>query len=126
MCLIFRRSLQIGESLNMLRIKQVGEPLTYFSLTISCHRPELFSRYHHHLQSKLTFIFQRFLMPSPRPPLFLDLQIFLPLYKMILLFQAAPLPEEFCSTFVHPFNHSFRQEIHRHVINYEIDQTRID
>lgn len=45
----------------------------YLCLMIVCHKPYSFSNFHHQLQSKLMFIFLKFLMPSP--PFFLHVQI---------------------------------------------------
>ena len=48
-------------------------PCIYLALTIDCHNPSSVSSFHHHLDSRLMFIFLISLMP--KPPLCLLLQI---------------------------------------------------
>jgi hypothetical protein len=90
----------------------------YLFLTISCHKPSSFSNIHHHLQSKLIFIFLIFLIP--KPPFFLDLQIFPHLTRWYFFLQLPSLPEELFPSSIHPFNGSQRHKKHRHMVSNQV------
>jgi hypothetical protein len=95
--LIFIKPFQQGESFSLDLIKQIGVSWTYFILTISCHNPFSFSSIHHHLQSKLIFIFLKFFIPRP---LFSIIVNHFPFNQVVLLFLTSTLPEKFPSLFI--------------------------
>ena len=55
---------------------------------MSCQRPFSISNFHHHLQSKLTFIFEMFLIP--KPPFFFLLHMLVHLTRWYFLFLPPP------------------------------------
>ena len=63
-------------------------PCIYLALTIVCHNPFSVSSFHHHLVSRLIFIFLISLMP--KPPLFLFLQITFHWIRWYFLFYPFP------------------------------------
>ena len=84
----FSKSFQTGELDCFLFTIETQDLLRYFFLTISCHIPSPFSSFHHHLQSRLMFIFLRSFIPSP--PFSLVLQILLHLTRWYFLLSEPP------------------------------------
>jgi hypothetical protein len=60
---------------------------------MSCHRPSSLSKAHHHLYSRLMFIFLKFLIPNP--PFFFDLHILLHVIKWYFFFKLPPCQKNF-------------------------------
>jgi hypothetical protein len=73
MSLTLINSDQQGESPCLGSTHGISLPLRYFFLTIICHKPTLFSNFHHYLTSRFVFIFSRSF--TPKPPFSFDLEI---------------------------------------------------
>ena len=67
-CLIFNKSLQMGESPSLWFTDPITLPLRYLAVIRSWYKPDSFSNLHHHLHKKLIFILLMSL--TPKPPFF--------------------------------------------------------
>ena len=86
--LIWRKSFHIGESSILPLTVDTKSLERYFFWIICCQSPSSFLSFHHHLHSKLMFIFWISLMPSPL--LFLLLQIVVHLARWYFLLRLPP------------------------------------
>ena len=82
----------MGELHAFLSNKEIKGYIMYFFFTISCHRPSPFSSLHHHLHSKLMFVFLRSLIP--KPPFFFNLQISVHFTKCYFFLKLHPLAKK--------------------------------